>query len=573
MGKQAKRDAPKAVRRMDLDSRERLFTHLLRVPAVYSYARDKITTSLLSQIDEVHLQVLWAALTAISGRGSDHAGFRYSAVVNAVGDVLDQIDVDKAEWARPLLLDDPRYVHAGGRLGLIYRAFKRVSVSGDLVDVDVDTGLTLLRRFLSERLVADEVIRQLDLRTFGDVSQYVPTSLVDLFDHAGRQHRIVQSIGGDRFDDLVSPMAAEDQCEQFAINVPWLNDPLGGHMRSTHAYVLMGPYSGGKTMCGLNLAIEAARYFSGQAAGGLPGRHVYYFHYEVPRVEMRQRMWALLGLVHRDRFSGDGVVDIDDPRLASTERHRYEHVLADEIGVDVHELPSERDRIMRGLDEISEYFHMCKMFGDDGVGYGGLDEIQGVLEQSKDRNGWMPGMVVIDYAGLMIERELRARNMDTRDDSNSFRSIQLRNLIGRVTEMNQRFGCCAWVLHQLKGSANKRAATAQLSTSDGAGSTMMAENAHAAFALGNRDKETGCVVLHYSKCRGTPNTDRYGLVRMNDFGWFSEVSDYCLVNDRFVSRNLAVQVGAAIPPVRERPRPTTRADEDDGLPPYRVIGS
>jgi serine/threonine protein kinase len=156
-------------------------------------------------------------------------------------------------------------------------------------------------------LVSDEVIRQIDFRIHGDTSQYVPPTLVDLLERAGRQQRIIQSIGSDRFSDLLADSGAEEG-ERFPINIPWLNRPLAGHMMSPHAYVLMGPFSGGKTMVGLNIAIEAARLFAGRALEGMPSRHVYYFHYEVPEVEMKQRCWALAGKVHRDLNSGNVIV-------------------------------------------------------------------------------------------------------------------------------------------------------------------------------------------------------------------------------------------------------------------------
>jgi hypothetical protein len=172
-----RREAHEILKRMDLADREWLFAHMLRMPSIYADARGRITAEMLSQPDEQHLQVLWAAMTNASGP-QKLLNFKYAVVRSNTLQILEKIDPDVADVVKPILLDSPRDNRTSDRCGLLWEAFHELKVGGDDGHLVNETGLELLRRFLNERLVSDEVIRQIDIRTHGDTYKYPVGAIV-----------------------------------------------------------------------------------------------------------------------------------------------------------------------------------------------------------------------------------------------------------------------------------------------------------------------------------------------------------------------------------------------------------
>jgi hypothetical protein len=75
-----------------------------------------------------------------------------------------------------------------------------------------------------------------------------------------------------------------------------------------------------------------------------------------------------------------------------------------------------------------------------------------------------------------------------------------------MTDICARFGCVAWVVHQIAGAACAHGPTTKLRHTDALGCRSFAVNAYYALVISNKDDETNTCQIFASKTRRGPPT-------------------------------------------------------------------
>ena len=266
----------------------------------------------------------------------------------------------------------------------------------------------------------------------------------------------------------------------------------GGHAAG-EAYGLMAPYGTCKTTLGVMLWCTSARSCFEEVLSddwdGRKGMSVL-ISYEAPPTEIRHRTVMYAGQVSRyslEKMGKDGLAalsdDADNP--LPYEKRLFKSQIADGV------FKSERTRVDETVNWINDYIHCIDMSGADterfpGAGYGGVDEIVNRIklelrERERDGEKWYVKNVIIDYLGLMVDRDASLRKDNPVEDHKAYQAAvaQIVNLVSKP------FDCPSWVLHQLSGQANAtQNATKTLHHTDAKGSKSFAENLDFAFVIG-----------------------------------------------------------------------------------------
>ncbi len=534
---------------MTLEDREALLVHCMRLPSFLARAKEYLLDEHFSAADEHHLKVLWTVLCQQTARLYSDNAVPYVAVRKAVGDWYDDDNsVVKADEAAALL-DTPQEVGEGDLTGLLWHAWHE-AVEGR--DYEREHGLELLRQFFQERAIHDPSAAAFTLPDDRIAANYD--------DELASWQKNVQRLSTLGSSPPATALPEEGEyrpIEVWHTDVDFLRTPMVG-MAFPEIYGLMGPFGGGKSTMGLQIAVRTAELFMREHHElGKPLKHVFYFFYEGSQAEYWTRLWSLIGEVHKDRLLG--VQSYDDARLTRTgdpvsKRLDYERALAKRNGVAIEKFPGEYDRILEGAAMIPN-FHLKRMNGDAGSGY--VDEISAFLDEWRQDKEWEPGLVSADYAGVAARRYCKAKGWDV---DRNIRHLTYGFVDEMADKVNQKFGCCSWILHQLAGAVTGRVAGARMHHSEGSETKQFAENLDFCFLLGNRDGKTGMVRFDYSKCRRTDKTGMYGILNFRgEYARFESVDDYTIRNGEFVSNILAAQVGGEL----ARKEPTLRRKRPD----------
>lgn len=169
-------------------------------------------------------------------------------------------------------------------------------------------------------------------------------------------------------------------------------------------------------------------------------------------------------------------------------------------------------------------------------GGGGVHEIVSSLENLIAQTGMQIGLVCIDYANLLLNREM-AQNINTKYQEQIWRQLQqlpdeLKTLVAIP------FRSVVFLAHQLAGSDIKNIPPYRHVTHyDAQGSKAFAENLHACVCLNRPDPESRVSTINWSKVRFSRPTSPYGLVRIDE-----NVVDVRAVDDEYYVNDLAKKI-------------------------------
>ena len=108
-------------------------------------------------------------------------------------------------------------------------------------------------------------------------------------------------------------------------------------------------------------------------------------------------------------------------------------------------------------------------------------------ERGSDGSEWYVKNVIVDYLGLMVDRDSTLRKSDPVEDHKAYQAAvaQIVNLVSKP------FDCPSWILHQLSGVANATLnPTKVLHHTDAKGSKSFGENLDFCFVIGSLNADS-----------------------------------------------------------------------------------
>jgi hypothetical protein len=287
-------------------------------------------------------------------------------------------------------------------------------------------------------------------------------------------------------------------------------DRLIGGQADGETYGFIAPIGAGKTTVAIQLAVATARILSRAADNGGTLRHSYFFSYEDTIHAHACRALCFASEIDRDQGSFPPVPQSCRGSLKPYEIERYRR----EGKCDIINLPGERERLEAAYSDLNRNFHLVDFnsLSKKGPGYRGIAEIKAYLETQIEKSGHQPGMVVIDYCGKAVEREIEFEGGDL-----------LREFSGRIGEFTKgcrtsiasHFGVPVWITHQVRGAAIGKPANAELGVGDAAESRVFADSLNFLFAMAQPDSGHHVARLNLAKSSRNFNSARSELVRVN----------------------------------------------------------
>jgi hypothetical protein len=415
----------------------------------------------------------------------------------------------------------------------------------------------VLKRFINVRLIKQQIQSTLN-RSSDD------TVTVDLNAALARWDRYaqkVEQVGAPAANSAAMPAPGSQILlppPALTTGIPWIDQYIGG-VRGGDVIGVLGPFSGGKTTVLTTAAIRMAELYANQGANKLS----IFVGYEDGAERMNALFWSAAARIDRNLFTSAGESFWE--RLSTRESLKdYDRNLPENRNGEI--MFGEHERWVAAMAWFNQHFVFLDFSANQetgGLGSGGVAEIRASLDRLiEERGGIEIGFVAIDYAGILVERELNAKGGAAKTEQSALaRPIKLvaDDLRSRVAKP---LNCTTMLAHQLAPNECKKIPPYKyISHLDASGSKSFAENVHSCMCINTRDVSTLVSTIYWSKIRlglppcGTP----HGLIRMDD-----NLVDVHLVNDQYVADSASrailrrgdVRVAS---PTQERPDNTRRA--------------
>jgi hypothetical protein len=392
---------------------------------------------------------------------------------------------------------------------------------------------SILRRFLNARLI------NAGLKNILGVSNEntSPVEIASLLDQFRRQAQAVKFVGNEAVNAAVMPEIGQKIIlppPASPTTISWIDNYIGG-VRSGDVIGLLGPYAGGKTTMLSTIATRLARQYAATNQNKLS----VYICYEDGAQKMNWSFYSAAAHVHRDRFKNKMSPEEFWAELSTRETLRaYERDIPSNRNGEI--ILSETERWLAALPWLNQHFTFLDFSASAETNYrgnGGVHEIVATLENLRDRTQMDIGLVCIDYASLMINREL-AQNPLTRNVDQVWR--QLQSLPDELkTHVAVPFGATVFLAHQLaQGDIKSIPPYRYVSHGDAQGSKAFGENVHACICLNKPDPETWVSTIHWSKIRfDRPSCGPYGLVKIDE-----NVVDVWQADDEYQINDIARKI-------------------------------
>jgi hypothetical protein len=192
-------------------------------------------------------------------------------------------------------------------------------------------------------------------------------------------------------------------------------------------------------------------------------------------------------------------------------------------------------------------------------GYGGLGEVRQALEYHQDAAKLPIGCVVLDWAGMAVDRYVRTLNPRNLD---SALFQELKNYVDQAaTTIAKHFCCPVWVVHQINAVSLKRGSAAELTHADALGCGSFAMPAMFACILRNQDLTTHTCTMAFTKTRRGEPQPATICKNDGDFGQLIEANKEYVV-DRSSGRIVRQQDAASVIDLRRPRAMITDVDEN-----------
>lgn len=378
---------------------------------------------------------------------------------------------------------------------------------------------SILQRFMNDRFVKGNV-----QRVINSGNGIVVSDLEEQLARFTRQAQAVQFLGRAADNSAVMPeygSAIELPPPPTPSTLPWVDQYIDG-FRPGDIIGVLGPYSGGKTTALSVAAVRMAQQFFINGDNKLS----VFIGYEDGGAKMKHMFWSAASHVNRNMFvAGSQFWEQFSTRDTLKD---YDRELPENKNGEI--LVGERERWDAAKIWMNQNFVFLDFSANassGGHGNGGVPEILAVLQQLAESRGMSIGFVAIDYAGLLLNRQL-SKNDKTKNMEQVWRPMQMLPDELR-TNVSVPLNCTIMLAHQLAGGDIKKIPVYRyVDHLDAQGSKAFAENLHACLCINTRDAETRVSTINWSKIRsGVPRIPT-GLIRMDDV-----VVDMHLVNEQY----------------------------------------
>ena len=389
---------------------------------------------------------------------------------------------------------------------------------------------SLLRRFLQVRMIRREIQAAIHSTPFVGNGKFVP-----LRDRLARWAQAAQEVEfmGQPIENAAYMPAFGEPIKlpppPVETGIPWVDQYLGG-FRKGDVIGLLGPTGGGKSTMMAVAAVRMAQNFYHRGENKLS----VFICYEDPDEKTAYMFFSAAAHIDRELFNNPDFWT----QFSSRENLKpYDY-----------QLPENRNgKIVLGEKErweaVQPWYrkHFFLLDFSSGIksgnrGSGGVPEIVATLRRLSEETGMEIGFVAIDYAGLLVNREL-ARDNRTRNMEQVWRPLQqlpdqLRTMLAIPT------GATVVLAHQIAGAEVKKIPPYRYLTHwDAQGSKAFAENLHACICLNDRDKSVNVSTMNYSKIRSRLPRTPFGLVQIDQ-----KVVDVHLVDKEYEASESARRI-------------------------------
>ena len=482
-GDLTREEIPDVRPRLSFDQLDVLFAYLLKSPSIFLEAMCELKPEHFNQPGEAGRALIWKRLVALYQKYQTLPDRR---ILEAA--VAATMDADPDLYSPSMRQD------MSGLLQFVD------DYETDVVFQSEAYGRDVLRFFLQERVVMDPLTTLVQNIRMGVLKD--PSTL---FARLAATTARVNAIGVRAVSLLLPPNWRPAQEARISTGIDWLNLATDGGFVPKWTYGIFGPFGSFKTGTGIQVAVRSAQQFTAAAVPvGKRPKLVAYLVYEGGADAIRLRaLGCAAGIPHKRIYNhfGGGEALSTTGNLQPYENARYEGTPNR-----LHHL-GEVERLQGGLERTAN-LHIIDMSGpreNPAAGSGGLAEVVAVLDRLQRETGQEIGLIVIDYAKIMIKRYMKEHGIPT---------TETRHLMGGLPDelrrqVAERFNCVAVILQQLNTTANKRAAGSAQHHADSSEAGDFGENLYYCFTLSAIDKANG----HTTQFNATKTRDGAGLAQ------------------------------------------------------------
>lgn len=406
-----------------------------------------------------------------------------------------------------------------GDNGFVASAFAPVAGGTTAERANRQHAESILRRFIRARVIAPSVQAVVNIAD-GGVDRDLESKLQELT----KKTQAVTYVGRElvnaaRMPDIGEPIALP--APRVPTTIRWIDEYIGG-FRAGEVIGVLGAFSGGKTTLLSTIAVRMAQQFSLMA----PDKIAVFIGYESPASELNPIFHSAAAQIQRSMFQAgsDMWANLSDANNLKA----YDRELPMNRNGEI--VLGERERWVAAQQWLNQYFWYLDFSVNaetGGRGCGGVAEIVSALEQLAESTGKKIGCVCVDYAGIMVERELesgpRGRYVDNPHRHIKNAPDQLRTRVAGPMQ------CTVVLAHQLAGNEIKNMPPHRyIDHLSAAGSKSFAENLHACLCINKYDPKTFVSTINWSKIRANRPEKATGLIKMHD-----TYVDVALVNDEY----------------------------------------
>ena len=447
---------------------------------------------------------------------TEHGALTKSMLIHHIASLIVGNHVQLTESETTFILGDGGDTH-----GFIDEALDSPALPPEQEAAEKHHVEAILRRFLNTRLIKHSLQSVLN-RSIDSA----PQDIANLLESFCRQSNRIKHVG-EALDNAAAlpsfgaPIKLPPPPEPTG--VAWIDQYIGG-LRPCDLLGLLAPFGGGKTTMGISAAVRIAENY----ALTNQNKIAVYVCFEDGAEKMRHLCWSAAAQIERKLFDMKDVADDIGRFWASfstaTTLKDYEFALP--INQNGKIFQGERERWEGISDWYNKHFVFLDFAHSEGMsarGNGGPVELSEVLKRIAEERKCEIGLVVVDYAGRMIDRMIGITAQDQLWRYIKLLPDELRRHVA------DEFNCAIILAHQLAAGDIKSYPPSRYSHHhDSQGGKSFAENLHACCCLGLRDIDTKVCTLHWSKIRAFMPESPLGLVRIHD-----HYVDVNLVNDRY----------------------------------------
>ena len=495
------RNGPLPEMSLTIEELQALVCGFVSYPTIYkSAARIGFSSSLFNGPGEAALATFMALFTPLH---DEHNIVTKNMFLTHITGLVNNHSLVLAPQVREQMLEEG---------GLVDLAFVGPPASVDEARGERHYIQSILRRFMNARLVNAGLKNILSTTT----DNAAPSEIATVLDRFRKQAQAIKFVGNEAINAAPMPLPGENIILPplaRPTTISWIDNYIGG-VRSGDVIGLLGPYAGGKTTMLSTIATRMAQQYAAHNENKLS----VYICYEDGAQKMNWSFYSAAAHIHRDRFKNKIDSSAFWAELSTQETLRaYERNIPSNRNGEI--ILSETERWLAAAQWLNRHFVFLDFSASASTnfrGNGGVQEIVATLENLTDQTQMEIGCVFIDYAVLLVNREM-SQQASTKYQEQVWRPLQM--LPDELkTNVGIPFGCTVFLAHQLAQNDIKNIQPHRhVSHADAQGSKAFAENVHACLCLNKPDPETYVSTIHWSKIRfDRPAGGPFGLVKIDE---------------------------------------------------------